>query len=68
MRIHAYIVREGRDVHLNLEDEFTPFEILRKLNISPDAVIVMKEGTPIPLNEKLSEDDELKILNVVSGG
>lgn len=43
-------------------------DIVQKLDYHLDAVIVVKNGTPLPLDTTLKEGDRLKILSVVSGG
>ncbi|HII14794.1 MAG TPA: MoaD/ThiS family protein [Nanoarchaeota archaeon] len=42
--------------------------LLKKLNINPVTVLVVKNGSLVADDEKLSEKDEVKILSVVSGG
>lgn len=43
-------------------------ELLEKLNINSETVVVTKNGAIITEDEELSNDDEIKILSVVSGG
>ena len=43
-------------------------ELLINLDINPDTVLVAKNGEVVLLDEELSENDEIKILSVVSGG
>lgn len=43
-------------------------EILRKLGINPEEVIVAKNGTIVPEEETASGSDELKIVRFVHGG
>lgn len=42
--------------------------LLKKLNINPVTVLVVKNGTLVTEDSKLSDKDEIKILSVVSGG
>ncbi len=42
--------------------------VIKKLDHHIDSVIVLSNGEPIPLDEKIEEDMDLKILPVVSGG
>ena len=42
--------------------------LLEKLDIKPDTTIVMKDKSPIPIDDDLNEGDELTIILVSSGG
>jgi sulfur carrier protein ThiS len=49
--------------------EGTPIiEVLRKLQLHPDALIILRNNTPIPIDEKLVKDEDLSVLKVASGG
>ena len=43
-------------------------ELLEKLDINPQTVILTKNDEVILEDEELSESDEIKILSVISGG
>lgn len=43
-------------------------ELLKKLNINPGTVLVIKNNALVPESEKLNDKDEIKIISVVSGG
>ena len=51
-----------------LESGATSLELLKSLSLHPDSHIVTRDNTPIPIDEKLSDGDELRIIGVVSGG
>lgn len=42
--------------------------VLRLVGAKPDAVIVLREETPIPLDARLESGDALRIVSVFSGG
>lgn len=46
----------------------TVVELLRRLDIVPEAVLVIRDSTLLTRDEKLSEDDELEVRPVLSGG
>ena len=54
----------------NLEKKFTGTvrQLLISLKINPETVLVTKNNTLVAEDEKLAEDDEVKILSVISGG
>jgi sulfur carrier protein ThiS len=42
--------------------------LLKRLRLRSDAVIVMRGSTPIPVDDTLQDEQELRILQVASGG
>jgi sulfur carrier protein ThiS len=43
-------------------------DLLRSLGLAPDAHLVVRGDTPIPLDEPLADGERLRILTAVSGG
>jgi len=43
-------------------------ELLYKLKINPETVIVTKNGTLVTEEDSLADSDDIEILQVVSGG
>jgi sulfur carrier protein ThiS len=43
-------------------------DLLRKLQLYPDAHIVLRGKTPVPLSDRPHDGDELRIIKVASGG
>jgi sulfur carrier protein ThiS len=43
-------------------------DALRALNLFPDAWIAVRDKTPIPLDEELVDNDDIKLISAVSGG
>lgn len=43
-------------------------DALRALDLFPDAWIAVRDRTPIPLDEELKDNDNIKLISVVSGG
>ena len=46
----------------------TVVDLLRELNIVPEAVLVIREATLLTRDERLSDTDELEVRPVLSGG
>jgi len=51
-----------------LEFTGTAAELLKKLAINPETVVITKNSTIITQDDEVSNDDEIKLLSVVSGG
>jgi len=43
-------------------------EVLRELGINPETVLVVREGELLTEDTRLSEDDQIEIISVISGG
>ena len=53
---------------LEFKKVLTVEQVLKKLNLKPDTVIVMSKNRPVPIDEEIKEGQELIILQVSSGG
>jgi len=42
--------------------------VLRADGLRPDAVVVLRGSTPIPITDNVHDGEELQVLEVVSGG
>ena len=58
--------REGRK-KLEMPPGFTGEDLLKKLGLAPDAVIIVVDGKPVPYKEKI-EGENIRIIRVASGG
>ena len=58
--------REIEDIQLNKGS--TVNDLLKKINLKPDTLIVMSNNTPVPIDDVLTDGQTLTILQVSSGG
>ena len=63
--VKVFIERENKKVNTKAKDID---EIIKKLNINKEEVIIVKNNELTPRNEKLKNTDEIKFLSVISGG
>ena len=68
INVKVFIDRENRDITLELDNNSIVSDLLKKLNINPVTVIVSRNNELILEDEKLNNNDEIKILSVISGG
>jgi sulfur carrier protein ThiS len=54
--------------NLQLPEGATVATLLDALKLYPDANIVLRQKTPVPLTETLLEGDVLRVVKVASGG
>jgi sulfur carrier protein ThiS len=62
----VYIEREKSEQELFFKGKV--IDLLHKLGINPDDVLVVRKGELITEDEVLNDDDEVKLLSVISGG
>ena len=66
--VNIFIDRENKNAKLELDNNSLVADLLKKLNINPVTVIVSRGDELILEDEKLKDNDEIKILSVISGG
>lgn len=68
MIIRVNISRSENIKEIIVKKDSTILDLLNKLDLKPDTVIVMRDNIPIPIDENLKKDQELSIIQVSSGG
>ena len=68
LKINVFIDRENLSKTLEFENATRVSDLLEKLDINPVTVIVSRNNELILEDEKLNDNDEIKILSVISGG
>ncbi len=69
MKVKVKLIPSGKELDdTEVEDDANGQALLEKLGLAPDAHIITRAGSPIPLDEELKEGDEIHIIKVVSGG
>lgn len=53
---------------VSVKEGSSVLEVLRALAIPPDAVVVLREESPVPVDASVREGDRLRVVNVFSGG
>lgn len=68
IKVRVFIDRENKNTALELGNDSVVADLLKKLNINPVTVIISRNNELILDDEKLNNNDEIKILSVISGG
>lgn len=58
---------EEQDIFLD-GDAVTALDLLEALDVTPDTVLIVRSGVPIPLDARLSDGESVRIVHTVSGG
>jgi len=68
LNIKVKILSGGvKEQDLDVSSDSTYEELLETLHINPEIVLVFRNGTPVPLDEKVA-GEKVEILRVVTGG
>ena len=68
MNIKVKISRTNETKEISLERGLTVEDVLKKINLKPDTVIIINKSKPIPIDEEVKDGEELTIIQVSSGG
>jgi len=64
--VGGFDIRE-KELELEVEEGTRYSEILSKLGINPETVVLVKDNTPIPIDDFV-EEGEVVVMRVISGG
>ena len=68
LKVRIFVDRNNLDKTVELDNKSTVSDLLKELKINPVTVIVSRNNELILEDEKLNNNDEIKILSVISGG
>ena len=69
MKVTARLLPTRKETRVvELEEGSTVEDLIRKLELYPDAWIALRGNDPLPSDEELAEGDDIKLVSVVSGG
>ena len=68
MKIKVNLSRINKTKEIQLEEGSTIENLLEKLNLKPDTLIIMNKNMPIPVDSVLNHNQEITIIEVSSGG
>jgi sulfur carrier protein ThiS len=68
MKIKIKILPRNVLQEVDVANGSTVSDLLQKINLKPGAFVVLKNNFPIPVDYILIDDQELCILQVISGG
>jgi len=53
---------------IDIENGSKMFHLLKKIDLRPDNVIILRGNTPVPVDELIRKEQNLTIIQVASGG
>jgi len=68
INIKIFVDMDNLNKTAELDNNSTVLDLLKTLNINPVTVIVSRNNELVLEDEKLNDNDDLRILSVISGG
>ncbi|MFQ5908634.1 MAG: hypothetical protein ACE5JE_07415 [Thermoplasmata archaeon] len=68
MRLRVRTLPEGENHTVDLAEGATGFELLAVLDRNPDAHLLLRGRTPIPMDAPLEAGENLAVVAIISGG
>jgi len=68
MKIRIKILPDNSTKVVDIEQGSTINDLLKKIQLKPDAIIVLRNDFPIPVDDVLTDEQEIHIIQVASGG
>jgi len=62
------VSREAKEEEALLPDGANVEALLVSMGLLPDAHLVLRDGVPVPVDERLGDGDRIKVIRVASGG
>jgi sulfur carrier protein ThiS len=57
-----------RDRFWSFDESLTVMQVLKKIELLPESVLVVRNGKLVTEDQRLAPGDEVKIVSVISGG
>ncbi|HLC50246.1 MAG TPA: MoaD/ThiS family protein [Candidatus Nanoarchaeia archaeon] len=68
IKVSVFVDKENKKIKVDLSKDSSVADLLESLKINPVTVIVSRNNELILEDEKLNNNDEIKVLSVISGG
>ena len=68
VEVKVKLTRSDETKKIELEKDSTVEDLLKKLDLKPDTLIVLENNKPIPVDSEVYDGQELTIMQVSSGG
>ncbi len=68
MQISVFFDRENKEKTIEVGGNASVKDLLNKMNVNPVTVIVSRDNNIITEDEKLNNNDKIRLISVISGG
>ncbi len=68
MRVTAELFPARETKSVELPNGASGYDLVKQLGLAPDVHLLVREDVPIPIDEKLRDGEQIRVISVVSGG
>ncbi|HTD81853.1 MAG TPA: MoaD/ThiS family protein [Thermoplasmata archaeon] len=68
MRVTAELFPARETKAVELPQGSCGYDLIKHLGLAPDVHILVRDDVPIPIDEKLRDGEQVRVIAVVSGG
>jgi len=68
MKILVKTLPDNNSKELEIKSGSKIIDLLNRISLKPDSIIVLKDTSPVPVDDSIIEEQELTIIKVASGG
>ncbi|BCS93879.1 Small archaeal modifier protein 2 [Metallosphaera sp. J1] len=68
MKVIVYLPREKREKEVELNPNSTVRDLVRKLGLTVQGSVVLRDGVPLLEDEKVKDGEKLTVVQTASGG
>ncbi len=68
MRLLVRVLPAGKDETVELGEGSNGFGLMDALALNAEAHLILRDDTPLPVDEVLHDGDRISVVSVVSGG
>jgi sulfur carrier protein ThiS len=68
MKIQLKTLPENTKKEIDIKSGSKIIDLIRKINLKPDSIVVLNDTIPVPIDDELTENQKLTIIKVSSGG
>ena len=68
MQISVFFDRENKEKTIEVGGNASVKDLLNKMNVNPVTVIVSRDNNIITEDEKVNDNDKIRLFSVISGG
>lgn len=63
----VYLEKEQKELELTFKGK-TVKELLKQINVNSETVIIVRDNEVLTLDNSITNEDDIKLLSVISGG
>lgn len=66
--MHVTVLVSGKGRKVGIKNSSKISDLMERMDINPETVIVLKGDKPVPDTERLKQGDKIRLIDITSGG